>query len=353
MRADELQPYLTDARRDLFGFPNVRSVGIGFVTEKGKRTKELGIIVGVSEKLPEAMLAEDAIVPPSLKGTGVRLDVVRVGEVVPLVQKYAEVPATAVPDYDCSYFDVMRSGVGLAHYQVTGGTLGFNNKDWLVGVSNNHVVANSNQGQIGDAIMQPSPYCASPNSRLVASLAWFKPIVFLGQGSQCPIGNSWAAVYNYFAQAANRKTRLKALAQLDPFAADTVNHIDLGFIAWANGIPNDEAIERTKLAWTGEVDEAVLGGKYFKSGARTRYTEFTCIQKYMTLSVQYGAGQIAMYEDQDGFDPTSAQPGDSGSGIGELPTVKKSDLVFAGSDTIGIGGPYKYAKAAHDEWIGA
>ena len=72
-------------RKQLLSFPNVRTVGIGYVMVNGKRTEELGIIVGVSEKLPESELPRDGILLKYLTSDGVhwdvRVDVQRVGEI--------------------------------------------------------------------------------------------------------------------------------------------------------------------------------------------------------------------------------------------------------------------------------
>jgi hypothetical protein len=351
MRIEELKPYVNQARAHLFSFPNVRSVGAGPVWEEGRMTKELGIIVGVEEKLPKAMLTRENIIPRELEGTGIRVDVIRAENprALPLLHSAAE-----IPEYDCAWYDTMRSGVGLAHFQVTGGTLGDYRADWNDGTSNNHVVANQNNASPGDPIYQPSPICQVDN-RIVAELAAFEPIKFLGEDSQCPWSQSWAAFWNYFMETANRKTRFKALTKLDPFAADAVNHVDVGFIRFKEGILADERIERTEKEWRGYRDEAELGEMLFKSGARTRYTEFPCIQKYVSVSVQYSLGKIAMYENQDvGDNPggTKVNAGDSGDMDGGLSDIKRTDLTFAGSDTLSILSPYMFVREAHERLIG-
>lgn len=354
MRIEELEPYVVDMRQHLFSFPNVRSVGAGPVYEKGRQTKELGIIVGVEDKFPEAMLQEDSIIPRDMKGTGIRVDVIRAGNPVPLYLLRRSLAAQGIPEYDCSWYNVMRSGVGLAHYLVTGGTLGDYRTDWNHGTSNNHVVANQNNAQIGDAIMQPSPYCNVKN-RPVAKLVGFKPIKFIGEGSPCPWSQGWAAFSNYFMKAADRKTRFKALKHLDPFAEDAINHVDVGFVEFLDGIEKNESIERTEFQWQGYRDEGTLLEMLFKSGARTRYTTFQVIQKYMTLSIQYGLGKLAMFEKQDGYDNPGGiniNAGDSGDMPGGLSDIKRVGLTFAGSDTIGVGSPYMFVGEAHAEIFG-
>lgn len=56
----------------------------------------------------------------------------------------------------------LRIGCSVAHYQVTAGTLGAfvrpRTGEGLLMLSNNHVLANENRGQPGDAILQPGAY---------------------------------------------------------------------------------------------------------------------------------------------------------------------------------------------------
>jgi hypothetical protein len=120
----------------------------------------------------------------------------------------------------------------------------------------------------------------------------------------------------------------------------------------APGILADEKIERTSMTWASWDDEATLGDVYFKSGARTRYTEKKCTQKYASIQVQYGAGMIAMYEDQDVFEAGFLDAGDSGSMAGHKASTNRSDLLFAGSATMGIGSPYKYVVQERDAHYG-
>ena len=89
MRSEDLKKYVQAARKELFAYRGVRTVGVGYVMEHGRKTKELGIIVGVEEKLPTVMLNPDNIVPASLKGTGIRIDVIKSGSPVPLSQPSA------------------------------------------------------------------------------------------------------------------------------------------------------------------------------------------------------------------------------------------------------------------------
>ncbi len=69
-RASEVQHKYADR---LMSLPHVIGVAIGYVMERGERKPEIGLVVMVDEKLPEAQLSPDAIVPHEIEG--VRVDV--------------------------------------------------------------------------------------------------------------------------------------------------------------------------------------------------------------------------------------------------------------------------------------
>src|SRR3546814_20460298 len=80
-----------------------------------------------------------------------------------------------------------RSGISIGHAAITAGTLGGLVRDRETGavaiLSNNHVLANSNQGTAGDAILQPGPADGGtdPGDR-IATLARFVEIDFTADG---------------------------------------------------------------------------------------------------------------------------------------------------------------------------
>jgi hypothetical protein len=73
-RASEVQEKYGDR---LMRLPHVVGVGVGFMLVDGERTAEVGLIVMVDTKLPEAELAPGDIVPRELDG--VRVDVQETG----------------------------------------------------------------------------------------------------------------------------------------------------------------------------------------------------------------------------------------------------------------------------------
>ena len=133
--------------QSLINKTNVVGVGVGYKIEGDQKTNELCVMVLVQDKLPLSALSAEAVVPK--KVDGVRTDVIQVGELRAL-----QAPT--------GRFRPAPGGVSIGHYQITAGTLGVVVRDRSTGdrliLSNNHVLANSNDAQIGDPILQPGPY---------------------------------------------------------------------------------------------------------------------------------------------------------------------------------------------------
>jgi hypothetical protein len=62
---------------ELLKYPHVVGVAVGYVTVQGKRTPEIGLIVMVDSKFPDAQLSPEEIIPRQLDG--VRVDVQETG----------------------------------------------------------------------------------------------------------------------------------------------------------------------------------------------------------------------------------------------------------------------------------
>jgi hypothetical protein len=77
-------------------------------------------------------------------------------------------------------------GFSVGHPAITAGTIGARVVDGAGNVfvlSNNHVLANSNDASIGDATLQPGPFDGGTSSDQIATLFAFKPIDFSGAGN--------------------------------------------------------------------------------------------------------------------------------------------------------------------------
>lgn len=127
----------------IMGKPNVVGVGMGYKESMGEISDTLCVIAMVHQKVPRAGLAEEALIPAELNG--VRTDVIQVGHLVALEER-------------SDRFRPVPGGVSVEHYKVTAGTLGCVVRDSESGekliLSDNHVLANSNEGKIGDPILQ-------------------------------------------------------------------------------------------------------------------------------------------------------------------------------------------------------
>ena len=74
-------------------------------------------------------------------------------------------------------------GYSIGHFAITAGTIGARVRDASGNVyvlSNNHVLANINDAQIGDPVYQPGPYDGGGAADQVATVAAFQPIDFAG-----------------------------------------------------------------------------------------------------------------------------------------------------------------------------
>ncbi len=289
---------------------NVVAVGIGYKEVGGRRTDELCIVVSVVEKVPEAQLLEEDIVPKEVEGVGT--DVQESGMIRALqarTDKWRPAPG----------------GVSCGHKDITAGTLGC-----LVGkggqiliLSNNHVLANSNEAQKGDPIFQPGPYDGGTSADQIATLEDFVPINFGSEPPVCPWATGAERFLNAIAGMGGSQHRVMAYQRVA-----VANLVDA-----AIAIPlSDDLVER-RILEIGEprgAGEASLGTRVKKSGRTTELTQGEIIQVDVMVRVSYGPNRVATFTDQLMAGAMSAG-GDSGSAV-----LDDDDLVvgllFAGSE---------------------
>lgn len=297
--------------RELMRKPNAVAVGIGYKISGGVQTDEPAVIVSVKQKVPLAQLsAADAV--PKLVG-GVQTDVIETGEIVAFQDPRQRMrPA--------------RPGVSIGHYQITAGTLGClarKNGEVFI-LSNNHVLANSNNAQVGDPIWQPGKADGGTSADQIGTLSEFVAIAFDGSAPP-PIG-CLAQLLAFFGvkpramqnEPGNNKVDC-ALAR--PTTPDLVTPDILNI-----GVP------------TG-VGTATLGTQVQKSGRTTGYTTGTILQIDVTVSVNYG-GPIATFTGQL-MAGAMSQGGDSGSAVLDM-SKRVAGLLFAGSPTTTIINPIQF-----------
>jgi hypothetical protein len=305
----------------LLAMPNVIGVGIGLKSVQGRRGDRLCLVALVRRKLPRAALEAEALVPDELDG--VPTDVVEVGDV------RADAART-------SRLRPAPGGVSLGHVRVTAGTFGCVVRDRSSGdallLSNNHVLADSNQGQPGDAILQPGTADGGREpADVIAALERFGEIQFSRQPSTCSVASGLVSVINRLAAWGGFHHRLEAWRE-DPLA---VNRIDA-----AVARPHDEhdllpeVLEIGPLSGTRPPE---LGLKVRKSGRSTGLTTGEISVLEATITVGYG-DRTAQFAGQIVTTPMSS-PGDSGSILVEVGGPRAVGLLFAGSDQVTLYNP--------------
>lgn len=315
-KIDDVRALLKSTRFDLMKKANVVATGVGYKIVNGKVTEDLSIICSVETKKSTKNLSAADLVPQFLDG--IPVDVNATG----ILHALAEDPKLR--------YRPAPGGASIGHYLITAGTFGCtvvrDGNRYIL--SNNHVLANSNDAEIGDEILQPGPYDGGsrPND-VIAVLKDFVPISWDGgggdPGSDCPIATTAANVLNAMSSAAGRKSRLRAVSEqqagenlVDAAIAEPLNENDI----------KDDIIQ---IGAPSGVAEATLGMSLQKFGRTTEYTTGTVLQIDVTSQVSYGAGKTATFVDQL-MAGAMSQGGDSGSAI--LNNNKQLvGLLFAGS----------------------
>lgn len=312
-----LRQVLRETRLDLLERENVVATGIGYKVKSGQRTGALSIICSVVEKLPESRLAGRAVIPREIGG--IPTDVVETGVLRALqarTDRWRPAPG----------------GVSIGHRDITAGTLGCLVRDGegTYILSNNHVLANSNAGVPGDAILQPGPYDGgTPANDTIAELTRFVPIIFLEPAppSDCTIGNGLAGLANLLARATGSRTRLRAVR-----IEAGENLADAAIARPRNA--GDIRPDILDIGVLSGVRQAELGLAIRKSGRTTGMTTGEIQQVDVTVDVDYGGGRTARFVDQLVAGAMS-QGGDSGSAVVDAGT-NLVGLLFAGSQTTTI-----------------
>lgn len=293
-----------EARQDaLMGLPNVVGTALSTKITAGEDTEEPSLTVFVEQKLPEDMLASGQRVPKEVDG--IATDVIQTGVFFAGQEPVATIPATGGPATDVG-IEVLTSrvrpakgGFSVGHYQITAGTYatGVYDASAFPGIpsryyilSNNHVLANSNNARINDPILQPGPYDGGVPARdTIAHLSRFVPINFSGAPN--------------LVDAAIAEGKFE---QLDR---------EIYWIGYARG----------------GAPAPTIGMAVQKTGRTTNWTSGTIIALNATVNVNYGSGKVARFVRQIVTSNMSA-PGDSGSLLLDLDN-RVVGLLFAGSST--------------------
>jgi hypothetical protein len=310
--------------------PNVVGVALGNKFTKAEDTGKPCIAALVSAKLDRSMLSDNELVPKKINQ--IPTDVVEIGEIFagdieppPIgtnlhvsevtdvqaqeaqpAEPRAQVPTEGVYSGVVSNALTRRirpavGGFSVGHYKITAGTIGTccYDLDQMPGMphsyyilSNNHVLANSNDAKIGDWILQPGPYDGGSLYRdAIARLTRYVPIKF---------------------HTATTKP---------------LNYVDA---AIAEG--SLEELSR-EIYWQGMVKDLYtapsVGDILQKTGRTTGFTTGKVTNVNATVDVNYGSGRVARFRNQI-ITTRMGSPGDSGSLVCDR-DEHAVGLLFAGS----------------------
>jgi len=279
---------------------NVVGVGIGFKESEGVLTDEVAVTVNVARKVPVAQLTENDKVPGRLDG--VKTDVVETGR---FLAGQAVAPTQTTKD---RWRPTIPCGVSIGHTDVTAGTLGclVRQGQQIYILSNNHVLANVNSAQLGDAIIQPARYDGGTVADKVAALAAYVPLDFGGESASCGIAGAVEKSLNWLAQLLGSRHRMMAYQ-----TAPGENLVDAALARPLD--PNQFLPEILEIGRPKGVAEATLGTSLQKTGRTTGYTTGRITQIDVTTSVDYN-GRTATFTNQLMASGMSAG-GDSGSAV--------------------------------------
>lgn len=354
---------------DLLKKANVVGVAVGFKEEKGSTDGELSVVVLVEQKKPLAALSAQDVIPPEVDG--MKTDVFEVGFL--RAQQFQSPRERFRP--------TIPAGVSIGHFKVTAGTFGVIVTDRATGdklvLSNNHVLANSNDAQAGDSILQPGAIDGGVNpGDVVATLERFVRLRYTdeppvapptppgpGPGPTPPTNPgtpsgclpTLVAVINAFASLFGSQQRLTTATVVQSGAASVVMPTPVALSAVAQAVPEnrvdcalarpiDPAMFSDQIRQIGAVSgtkPATLGMRVRKYGRTTEYTEGQVTLLNATVNIAYNtvAGQKTARFTGQVITGAMSQGGDSGSLIVDTAENKAVGLLYAGSELATIFSP--------------
>jgi hypothetical protein len=289
---------------------NVVGLGIGVKWKKGEPTGEPALLALVNQKLEPGQVGRADMVPAKLQD--MQTDVVAVGELfagggAPGAQTLAQRIRPAEGGYSVGHIKITAGTIATCVYDILpeGGAtpprhgIGIPRQYYIL--SNNHVLANSNDANLGDPVLQPGPFDGGtdPADR-IARLSRFVPITF-----DPPVPR---AQHNNLVDAA--------------IAAGEFHDLDreIYWVGYVRGWRRKSGVR--------------VGDLVQKTGRTTNYTIGRITTINATVDVGYGGGRVARFRDQIITTNMSAG-GDSGSLVTTLDNVAVG-LLYAGSSVATI-----------------
>jgi len=288
--------------KDFLANKNVVGVGVGYKEAGGEKTGELAVIVSVVEK--GTYRAGDKI-PAAVQG--IKTDIQQTGKFYALrTGKHRPAPG----------------GVSIGHPSITAGTLGclVRKGEEVFILSNNHVLAASNQADLGDPIVQPGSHDGGTvEADQIATLEDFVRVEFL---FECPAAAATVWTLNALCRAIGSGYQYYAIRP-----QQAMNLVDAAIAK-----PLSPTLVIPEILEIGEPTGSVvgeLGMEVQKSGRTTGLTAGKITQVDLTVQVLYG-NNIALFTDQLQAD-AGCGGGDSGSAVLDLEN-RVVGLLFAGPE---------------------
>jgi hypothetical protein len=310
---DKIRELLQKEKKKLLKKKGVISIASGFKIIDGKATDVPCITISVEKKIIPTMIKSKDLVPTAIDS--VLTDVIESQVIKALhTQRHRPVPG----------------GVSGGHKDVTG-TLGGLAKQGVHSyiLSNNHVLALSNEADIGDPIIQPGNHDGGEYPRdHVADLIAFVPINMEGVISDCPFGNAFKTICNGLFKTVGSHTRFRAIR-----IQEGDNLVDAALAAPLS--PEMLSPEIFKIGEIKGIVDAEIGME-IQGSSRTSGLRFGTVDQIDAIvKVDYGGGKSAIFEDQLISNTLSSKGGDSGTYI----MSEKGYLIgllFAGSENTAI-----------------
>ena len=293
---------LSEIEKELLSKKNVVAIGNGNKWTNGQNTGEKALLIFVSKKESLDKLSENDKIPSKINN-----------KITDVVGKSGEFLSMSL----IAKIRPIKPGYSIGHVNITAGTCGgffIDRNGDVIGLSNNHVLANINNAKKGDPIVQPGVY----DNRL-----WSNNIVGTLKNYRELVDNYWSFDAHNWRQIWGYNLEDSAVF------CPTVD--------FDTSIPNIGEINDFRLDIN--VDETVQ-----KTGRTTGYMTGKVIATDVTSRVSYG-NCVLTFKDQIATTAMS-QGGDSGSLLLDM-NRNVVGLLFAGSNTITLHNNIKYPKATY------
>ena len=184
-------PSLHVASASALAAANIHAIGLGKKVVNDKPTRETCVRFYVVQKLPPSLVPDNLKIPPAIEG--LPTDVIETPPAFILPRGGKRKKGKKSPGTSCSKDRKKRqrpvvAGISAAHFAVTAGTISYFFRSTRAGddpakihvLSNNHVFADVNKGQVGERLLQPGPADGATSSDHFANLGRFVSIVLGG-----------------------------------------------------------------------------------------------------------------------------------------------------------------------------